>query len=139
MSHDDRSKRHRRFTNGFGPTGVLIGPEVRIEGELRSDATIDFGGTLEGYLAGDGLVRVRDTAKITGNVTAEACVVEGRIDGDLQVRGKVELRAGCHVTGDITARTVAIADGAVFEGGITMDDAAAGRDAVSFTERRERT
>jgi cytoskeletal protein CcmA (bactofilin family) len=131
-----RSNRNRRFTDGYGPTGVLIGPEMRIEGELRSRTTIDFAGTLEGFISGDGLVRVRRGASITGNVSAEACVVEGRVDGDLQIRGTVELRPSCHVTGDITARSVAIADGAVFEGGITMDTKAVDRNDVEFVEQR---
>jgi cytoskeletal protein CcmA (bactofilin family) len=133
-----RSNRHRRFTDGYGPTGVLIGPEMRIQGELRSQTTIDFAGSLEGFIAGDGLVRVRHGATITGNVSAEACVVEGRVDGDLQIRGTVELRSSSHVTGDITARSVAIADGAVFDGGITMDTTEVDRSDVEFVEKRDR-
>jgi cytoskeletal protein CcmA (bactofilin family) len=129
--------KHRRFTDGFGPTGVLIGPEVHIGGELKSRTSVDFAGTLEGFLSGEGLVRVRESARITGNISAEACVVEGRVDGDLQVRGAVELKPSSRVTGDITASTVAIAEGAVFEGGITMGAKTVDRDTVGFVEKRD--
>jgi cytoskeletal protein CcmA (bactofilin family) len=74
---------------------------------------------------------------ITGNVAAEACVVEGRIEGDIQVRGTVELRSNCRVTGDITAKSVAIAEGAIFEGGITMDKTPVDRHEVAFEEKRD--
>jgi cytoskeletal protein CcmA (bactofilin family) len=130
--------RHQRFSDRFGPTTVTIGPDVVIHGELTGSANARFAGTLEGTLSVDGIVFVEPEARITGRIEAAAVVVQGRIEGEIHASGKVELCQTCHVEGDIVAGSVAIADGATFDGAITMRGSSATPADLTFTEKRNR-
>ncbi len=136
MSNDDRPRGQRRFTDQFGPATVVIGADGTIRGEITSDASVSFGGTLNGDLFAGGLLRVQSTARITGRVKAAAILVEGHIDGEIEVSGTAELREGCRVTGSISADGVAIADGATFDGTVSMKEGTAEPRDVGFTEKR---
>jgi cytoskeletal protein CcmA (bactofilin family) len=126
----------RRFTERFERATTILEPGVTIRGTLTGCGGVELGGVLEGEIEAAGLVRIRDTARVTGRISAAAAVVEGSVDGDIDVAGALELRPGCRVVGDLTAASVAIGDGAFFDGRIAMGGAATSRDDVSFTERR---
>ena len=136
MDHADTSSTRRRFTDQFAPATVVIGPDGLIRGEISSEGGVSFGGTLDGDIRAGGLLHVQSTARITGRVTAAAVVVEGRIDGEIEVLGTAELRETCRVTGSITASGVAIADGATFDGTVSMKGCGGPPQQVGFTERR---
>ncbi len=136
MDSKEKTPVRRRFTDEFGPATVVIGADGTIRGEITSDAGVNFGGTLDGDLHAGGLIRVQSTARITGHVTAAALLVEGCIDGDIEVSGTVELREGCRVTGSISAAGVAIADGAAFDGTVSMKGRGGTPHQVGFIEKR---
>jgi len=136
MRNDDEPRGRRRFTDQFGPATVVIGADGTIRGEITSDASVSFGGILDGDLIAGGLLRVQSTARITGRIRAAAILVEGQIDGDIEVSGTAELREGCRVTGSISADGVAIADGATFDGTVRMKGGTAEPRDVGFTEKR---
>ncbi len=136
MDKRDSGSGRQRFSDRFGPTTVTISSDVVIRGELTGNANVDFAGTLEGDLEVDGFVLVRAKGRITGRIKAAALVIEGQIDGTIHATGKVELGQTCHVDGDIVASSVAIADGAAFDGSITMDGSSAARQGLAFTEKR---
>jgi len=120
-------------------TPTVVGPGTRIRGELTGDDPVDLGGTLEGDSRVTALYRVRAGGRVTGNVTAGSLVVEGELSGATLAAGKVEIGATARVRADIRARTVAIAEGAFFDGQVHME----GRDAegpegpVRFREKRK--
>jgi cytoskeletal protein CcmA (bactofilin family) len=130
---------HRRFTDEYETIATLIGRDVTILGELRGATNVDFSGTIEGELDVEGFLWIRAEGRVVGTITADAVVVEGRIEGDLTIRGAVELRPDCHVEGNVTAGSIAIAEGAFFEGGITMGGDEVDRKAVAFEEKRGET
>lgn len=132
----DSNSKARRFSDLFDQPTTVLESGVIIRGTLTGRGGVELGGVLEGDLEADGLVRIGDSAKVTGRVTAAAAIVAGHVEGDVTVSGALELQAGCNVVGDLTAASVAIADGAFFEGRITMGGADASRDDVSFTDRR---
>lgn len=114
----------------------MIGSDVQIAGELTGTANVDFAGVLEGSLVVDGFVVVRPEGRIIGRLEAAAAVVLGRVEGQIRAVGKVELGAGCKVEAEVDAGSVAIADGAAFDGAITMHGSSTEPSAVSFTEKR---
>jgi cytoskeletal protein CcmA (bactofilin family) len=128
--------RHRRFTDVRAPVAILIGPDVTVRGEITGNASVDFAGTLDGDLVTDGLVIIRPGGRVTGRIQATAVVVQGRVDGDIHASGRVELGQSCSVEGDIFAATVAIADGARYDGAIAMAGSATSREQVAFVEKR---
>ena len=92
----------------------MIGPDLVINGNLVSRGEIQVDGEVQGDIHGSHVV-VGERARITGGIVAEEIVVRGHVMGS--VRGKrVLLQTSSHVEGDIYHNTLAIEQGAFFEG-----------------------
>ena len=76
------------------------------------------GSQVDGEIQGDihcGSLLLGDTAQVVGGVIAEDIVVRGRVVGS--IRGvRVTLQAQSHIEGDIIHQSLAIEQGAYFEG-----------------------
>ena len=99
---------------------TLIGKGIRIQGEITGTASIEVQGVVEGTAGTEGLFRVREGGKVDGEVAAREIVVDGKVDGRLAAEQKIALSAGSEVHGELQAKTVAIAEGAFFEGSVRM-------------------
>lgn len=92
----------------------IIGPDLLITGNLMSRGEVQIDGEIQGDVHATNLV-VGDTARITGGIVADEVVVRGHVMGS--VRGKrVLLQNSSHVEGDVYHQTLAIEQGAFFEG-----------------------
>ena len=92
----------------------VIGPDLIIHGNLVSKGEVQVDGEVQGDIHGTYVV-VGENARITGGIIAEEVVVRGHVMGS--VRGKrVMLQSSSHVEGDIHHQTLAIEQGAYFEG-----------------------
>ncbi len=95
-------------------TPSIIGPELRITGNLVSHGELQIEGEIQGDIHG-AHVLIGERAQITGGIVADEVVVRGHVMGS--VRGKrVLLQSSSHVEGDIYHLTLAIEQGAYFEG-----------------------
>lgn len=92
----------------------VIGPDLLITGNLISRGEVQIEGEIQGDIHATNIV-VGDNARITGGIVAEEVVVRGHVMGS--VRGKrVLLQNSSHVEGDVFHQTLAIEQGAFFEG-----------------------
>ena len=92
----------------------IIGEDLMIVGNVTSNGEIQVDGEIQGDVHCGSLL-LGETSKITGSVIAEDIVVRGRVTGS--VRGlRVTLQAQYHVEGDIYHQSLAIEQGAYFEG-----------------------
>jgi cytoskeletal protein CcmA (bactofilin family) len=92
----------------------IIGPELVITGNLMSRGELQVEGEIQGDIHGS-LVMIGERATVTGGIIADEVVVRGHVMGS--VRGKrVLLQSSSHVEGDIYHLTLAIEQGAYFEG-----------------------
>jgi cytoskeletal protein CcmA (bactofilin family) len=92
----------------------IIGEDLTITGNVTSKGEIQVDGTIEGDV-NCGSLLLGDKSQITGGVFAEDVVVRGRVIGS--IRGlRVTLQAQSHVEGDIYHQSLAIEQGAYFEG-----------------------
>ena len=73
-------------------------------------------GVLEGEIEASKLV-IEKSAKVVGSVTSEDLVIKGRIIGPVFGK-KVRFGASARVEGDTFHETIAIEDGAYYEGSI---------------------
>lgn len=126
----------RRFTNGVDNESTVIGQGIHIKGEITGSASIEVWGSLEGKAGTEGVLWVRDGGSVDGEVAADKVVVEGKLQGKIHARNKAELRSTCKVEGDLTSKTVAIAEGAFFEGQIHMQGGSGNSQTTSFKEKR---
>ena len=92
----------------------IIGEDLKITGNVTSKGEIQVDGGIEGDIHCGSLL-LGDSSKIVGSVIAEDVVVRGRVEGS--IRGlRVTLQAQSHVDGDIYHQSLAIEQGAYFEG-----------------------
>jgi cytoskeletal protein CcmA (bactofilin family) len=92
----------------------VIGPDLLITGNLISRGEVQVDGEVQGDIHATNIV-VGDKARITGGIVADEVVVRGHVMGS--VRGKrVLLQNSSHVEGDVYHQTLAIEQGAFFEG-----------------------
>ncbi len=104
----------RDMRSGERGAPSVIGPDLLITGNLISRGEIQIDGEVQGDVHATNLV-VGDSARITGGIVADEVVVRGHVMGS--VRGKrVLLQNSSHVEGDVYHQTLAIEQGAFFEG-----------------------
>ena len=92
----------------------VIGPDLTILGNLVSKGEVHVEGEVQGDLHASHIM-IGEKAKITGSILAEEVVVRGHVMGSIRGR-KVMLQSSSHVDGDIYHTTLAIEQGAFFEG-----------------------
>ena len=92
----------------------VIGPDLTVTGNLVSKGEVQVDGEIQGDINATYIV-VGERARITGGIIAEEVVVRGHVMGS--IRGKrVMLQASSHVEGDVYHQSLAIEQGAFFEG-----------------------
>jgi cytoskeletal protein CcmA (bactofilin family) len=92
----------------------IIGEDLKITGNVTSKGEIQVDGEIEGDIRCSSLL-LGEKSRVTGGVAAEDVVVRGRIVGS--IRGsRITLQAQSHVEGDIFHESLAIEQGAYFEG-----------------------
>ena len=92
----------------------IIGEDLTIRGNVTSKGEVQLDGEIEGEIRCGSLL-LGDKGQVMGGVAAEDVVVRGHIVGS--IRGlRITLQAQSHVEGDIFAQSLAIEQGAYFEG-----------------------
>jgi cytoskeletal protein CcmA (bactofilin family) len=92
----------------------IIGEDLTITGNVASKGEIQVDGEIQGDIRCSSLL-LGDKAHVKGGVVAEDVVVRGHLLGT--IRGvRITLQAPSHVEGDIFHESLAIEQGAYFEG-----------------------
>ena len=94
----------------------LLGKEIKIIGKISSTGALQLDGDLEGEITASTLV-IEKSAKVVGSVTSDDLVIKGRIIGPVFGK-KVRFGSSARVEGDTFHETIAIEDGAYYEGSI---------------------
>lgn len=99
------------------PTLSVIGRDVSISGEkiiVVCQSRLQVDGEILGDLSGREIV-IGDAGRVTGSISAESVDVRGKVDGSIKGTA-VSLHSSARVTGDIVHETLAISEGAHFDG-----------------------
>ena len=95
------------------------GPEL--SGEISFRDVVRVNGHIAGTVYSErGTLMVDDTARVDANIEVAVAVINGTINGDIVAYQRVEIGSGAKIYGNIWTRSIAIKDGAVFEGVCTM-------------------
>lgn len=101
---------------------AVIGPTIRINGEISGDENLLIEGTVIGSVALKGHdLTVGQKGEVEANLNAKTVKVEGQVTGDIQGEEKVIITKTGRVRGNIIAPRVTLEDGAKFKGAIDMD------------------
>ncbi|WP_334148739.1 bactofilin family protein [Hyphomicrobium sp.] len=93
---------------------TVIGADLVIQGNLMSKGEVQIEGEVQGDIRATHVV-LGERACVTGAIIAEECVIRGRLLGTVRGR-RVLLQSSAHVEGDVYHQTMAIEQGAYFEG-----------------------
>ena len=93
---------------------TIIGEDLTIRGNVISTGEIQVDGEIEGDIRCGSLL-LGDKAQVRGGVAAEDVVVRGHIVGSITGL-RITLQGQCHVEGEILCQSLAIEQGAYFEG-----------------------
>ena len=102
-----------RHGSGSLPLSV-IGPDVKIVGNIITQGEMQIDGQVEGDIACQRLL-VGEGGRITGEVTAETVQVHGELTGKINASTVLITKSG-RVTGDVTQDSLEIEAGASMEG-----------------------
>ncbi|MDX2288624.1 MAG: polymer-forming cytoskeletal protein [Hyphomicrobiaceae bacterium] len=119
----------------------IIGQDLAIVGQqitVVSQSRVQIDGQVEGNVNGKEVI-VGKTGRVTGTITANAIEVQGEVNGALK-GATVTLHPTARVEGDIYHQTLAIAEGAQFDGRVRRPKDAAeitpNLDVVSLSQKQ---
>ena len=100
----------------------MIGPGVKIEGQIISDENLVIEGKVNGSItAKNHEVTVGKSGNLKANISANIVNIEGVVKGDISGAEKVVISKTGNVLGNIQSPRVTLEDGAKFKGSIEMD------------------
>jgi len=107
--------------NMGGQAETVVGPSVKIQGDLNSEGNIKIEGQVSGKVKTSQSVFVNQSAKIAADILASNAVVGGEVQGNLKITGHLILQNTAKVIGDISCSILRVEDGAQFSGKCAMN------------------
>lgn len=100
-------------------TAALIGPSIRIKGEVHSGEPLVIAGHVDGTIEVSGHpLTIDNGGSVEATVSAHTIVVSGSANGILNASAKVIIKDSAKIDGDISAPTISLAEGATVNGRI---------------------
>ena len=100
----------------------IIGPGMRIVGDLITDGTVRIEGRVEGTVRAGKAVVVGKDGEVIGDISTQDAVIGGRVQGTVQAESRLELEATSVIEGEVRApdQHFRLDEGARFNGTIQM-------------------
>jgi cytoskeletal protein CcmA (bactofilin family) len=114
----------------------VIGPQVRIHGELSAEEDIVVEGRIEGEISVTQSLKIGPGAQVNAEVKAQSVIIAGRVVGNVTATERVELLPSGSLEGNIRAPKIIIAEGAQFRGSVDMGSRASGAASEPAAEER---
>jgi len=129
-------------TVDVGRLSSLLAQDTCIRGDVIFDGGMRVDGRIEGNVLGQpegqGLLVLSEKGMIIGAVKVHDAVINGCVEGDLEVEHFLELQAGARVTGNISYRTLKLDCGATVEGKLVRMEGAPAAEAGEAEESAPR-
>ena len=118
------------------PAETVVGPSVKIQGDLNSEGNIRIQGQVTGTVNTSQSVHVSEGAKISADVAAGNAIISGEVQGNMKISGNLILQATARVTGDISCAVLRVEDGAQYTGKCTMNG---GTSSATASDRKSKS
>src|SRR5688572_30427627 len=99
---------------------TVVGPSVKIQGDLNSEGNIRIEGAVAGKVKTSQSVHIGEAARLTADINAGNAVIAGEVQGNLKISGNLVLTSTARISGDITCAILRVEDGAQFSGKCVM-------------------
>lgn len=103
--------------------GSILPAGMVLSGEIRGQGDLVIAGTVEGPVQIDGHLVIEPGASVRGDVKARSIVLRGTLLGPAIAEETIKLESGARMVGDARAERVAVIEGAMLRGRITMTGA----------------
>lgn len=127
MFKKDEKPRKERTPAPARASGVesaisIIGPGMRIEGDLATDGTVRIEGSIRGTIRAGKAVVLGKGGEVVGDILTQDAVIGGRIVGTVVAESRLELQSTCEIEGDVRAPAehLLLEEGARFNGTVKM-------------------
>jgi cytoskeletal protein CcmA (bactofilin family) len=94
----------------------LIASDITIEGKIEGTGHVRIAGRFKGDVHVQGNLTIEQGAKLTGGVRANAVVIGGEIEGNVDDAARVELLESGVLNGDLKAGSLTVAAGSRMRG-----------------------
>jgi cytoskeletal protein CcmA (bactofilin family) len=91
----------------------MIASDITIEGKIEGAGNVRLAGRFKGDVVIQGDLTIEAGAKLTGSVRANAVVIAGEVEGNIESAQRVELQ---ETNGDLKAGTLTVAAGSRMRG-----------------------
>jgi cytoskeletal protein CcmA (bactofilin family) len=100
----------------------IIGPGMRITGDLVTEGTVRVEGRIEGTIRAGKAVVIGKDGEVVGDVMTQDAVIGGRVQGTVIAESRLELQATARIEGQISARAqhLVLEEGCRFNGQVQM-------------------
>lgn|SRR3989344_650416 len=113
----------KEFHESGGAVETVVGPSVKIQGDLNSEGNIVIEGQVTGKISTTQSVFVKEGAKITADIGAGSAVIGGEVQGNIKIIDHLVLQSTAKIHGDIICVVLRVEDGAQFSGKCNMKGA----------------
>ena len=107
-------------SGGAANLSAFIDQGSEFEGKLSFKDTVRIDGCFRGEITSQNTLVVGETGEIMATVRSRNVIVSGTVTGNVFATEKIVLHKTARVEGDIEAGSVAIEEGAILNGKITM-------------------
>lgn len=109
-------------TSSMAQAETVIGPSVKVEGDLKGVGNVLIEGILSGTLSTDKDVTIGEGAQIQANITAQNATIAGTINGSITINGHLTIKSTAKISGDINTKTIAVESGSRINGHLKMGE-----------------
>ncbi len=95
---------------------MLVGPQIRLSGEIRACERLVVEGFVEGEVSDTERLEVARGGHFQGAAQIESCAIDGVFEGELDVRGVLSLKANGRVAGKVRYGEIEIERGGIIAG-----------------------
>lgn len=124
----------RRHADRISASPTFIGAGSTFTGNVSCEGDLVVGGRVNGDGDVRGALTLSEGGHWEGKIHATNAVVAGEITGTIAVSEKLEIRKSARIRGIVSARTIAVAQGAVIDGEMSVTSDAP---IVSYEEKRQ--
>jgi len=123
----------RRLADRVSSSPTFVGVGTTLTGNLACEGDLVVGGAVIGDGSVRGAFTLSEGGRWEGRIEAQAAVIAGEWRGDIVIGEKLEIRKTARIRGSVTARSIAVAQGAVIDGDMSVTS---GAPIVTYEEKR---
>lgn len=123
----------RRLSDKTSSTPTFIGVGTELAGRMRCQGDLVVCGIVQADCSIAGSFTLSEGGAWEGTIEAANAVIAGQVVGDIVVAEKLEIRKTARIRGSVSARSIAVAQGALIDGAISVTS---GAPVVTYEEKR---